>query len=109
MLKVRVPPSWRSSRTPGNFHTVTILLAHVRDPSNNPLLMGPGLEQLLCWHCTCQAGLRTVSSCTHRNGVLILLCATECWDSVKVQESLYVDTARSVPHPPSHNGYTCTD
>ena len=96
VVKVRVPPSWRSSRTPGNFHTVTLLFAHERDPANNPLLMGAGLEQLLCWHCTCKAGLRTVSSCTHRNGVLILLCATQCCDSAKVQESLYVDTARSV-------------
>ena len=95
MVKVRVPPSWRSSRTPGNFHTVTILFAHVPDPANNPLLMGAGLEQLLCWHCTCKAGLRTAASCTHRNGVLILLCATQCCDSAKVQESLYVDTARS--------------
>jgi hypothetical protein len=66
-------------------------------PAINPLLMGPGLEQLQCWHCTCRAGLRTVSSCTHRNGALILLCATQCCDTAKVQECLYVDTARSVP------------
>jgi hypothetical protein len=79
---------------PCNFHTVTLLFAHVRDPANNPLLMGAGLEQLLCWHCTYKAGLRTASSCTHRNGVLILLCVTQCCDSAKVQESLYVDTAR---------------
>ena len=58
-------------------------------------MMGAGLEQLLCWHCTCQAGLRTNSSCTHRNGILILLCATQCFDTAKVQECLYVDTARS--------------
>ena len=95
VVKVRAPPSWRSSRTPGNFHTVTFLFAHESDPAINPLMMGEGLEQLLCWHCTCQAGLRTNSSCTHRNGILILLCATQCWDTAKVQECLYVDTARS--------------
>ena len=95
IVKVRAPPSWRSSRTPGNFHTVTFLFAHERDPAINPLMMGAGLEQLLCWHCTCQAGLRTNSSCTHRNGILILLCATQCFDTAKVQECLYVDTARS--------------
>jgi hypothetical protein len=101
VVKVRLPPSWHSTRTPGNFHTVTLLVAHQRDPNINPLLMGAGLEQIQCWHCTCQAGLRTAASCTHRNAALILLCATQCCDTAKVKESLSVDTAKSVPFLPS--------
>ena len=94
MVKVRCPPSWKSTRDPSKFHTVTILLAHERDPTVNPLMMGEGLEQILDWHCTCKAGLRTCASCSHRDGILLLLCATECVNIAKRPESVAVDTAR---------------
>ena len=94
IVLVRVPPSWRSSRDPTNFHTVAIFLADEHDPNLNPLMMGEGLEQVTDWVCTCKAGLRTCASCTHRLGVLILLCATECFNSAKIPEALLVDTAR---------------
>ena len=81
---------------PSNFHTITILLAHIRDPDINPMMMGPGLEQIMDWHCSCKAGLCTAASCTHRNAALILLCATSCYDTAKVQEPVLVDTARFV-------------
>ena len=92
--KLRCPPFWKSSRDPSNFHTVTLLMAHKLDSTINPLMMGEGLEQLLDWHCTCKAGLRTSASCTHRVGALVILCATACFDTAKVQEALVVDTAR---------------
>ena len=93
---MRLPPNWKSSRDPSNFHTITILLAHVRDPDINPMMMGPGLEQIMDWNCSCKAGLRTAASCAHRNAGLILLCATSCYDTAKVQEPVVVDTARYV-------------
>ena len=96
VIKMRLPPNWKSSRDPSNFHTITILLAHVRDPDINPMMMGPGLEQIMDWHCSCKAGLRTAASCTHRNAALILLCATSCYNTAKVQEPVFVDTARFV-------------
>ena len=94
IIMTRLPPSWRSSRDPTNFHTVTVLLAHTRDQSSNPLMMGSGLEQILDWHCTCKAGLRTNASCIHRIAVLIITCATECFSTANVSEAVTVDTAR---------------
>jgi hypothetical protein len=73
---------------------VTLLLAHQRDPQINPLMMPDGLEQLVDWHCTCRAGLRTCASCCHRDSVLLVLCATSCWDSAKAAEALLVDPLR---------------
>ena len=98
VIKVRCPPSWKSTRDPSNFHTVTVLLAHRRDPSMNPLLMGQGLEQIQDWHCTCKSGLRTAASCTHRCAGLLLTCASECFNTAKVPEAVMVDTARLLFH-----------
>ena len=96
IVKMRVAPFWKSSRNPQNFHTVTFLLSSLRDPNLNPLLMGEGLEQLLDSHCSgCRAGLRTAGSCLHRIAGLILLCGAKCFDTAKVAEPVYVDTARS--------------
>ena len=94
IIKTRLPPSWKSSRDPTNFHTVTVLLAHRWDQSSNPLMMVEGLEQIIDWHCTCKGGLRTNASCTHRIAALIITCATECFDTAKVAEAVTVDTAR---------------
>jgi hypothetical protein len=94
VLKARVPPSWKSTRSPGNFHTVTLLLAHERQAGLNPLLMPEGLEQIHDWWCDCAAGKRTNASCCHRDAVLALLCATATFNSAKVPEAATVDTAR---------------
>ena len=110
-IKGRVPPSWKSTRNPANYHTVNLLLAAERDPAVNPLLMGPGMEQLLDWHCTCRyllllltiflirycicrSGIRTNASCCHRDSFWSLLCCTESCNSAKIPEPLMVDTAR---------------
>ena len=98
VLKLRCPPSWKSTFDPSKFHTVTILLAHRRDPSVNPLMMGEGLEQILDWHCTCKCGLRTAGSCTHRCAGLVLTCASMCFDTAKVPEAVMVDTIRLLVH-----------
>ena len=94
-MKMRVPPSWKSTRNPANFHTVTFLFASQRDPQVNPLCMGEGLEQLLASHCSgCKAGMRTAASCLHRIAGIMVLCGTNCFDSAKVPEPVYLDTAR---------------
>jgi hypothetical protein len=94
MVKVRCCPTWKSTLNPQNFHTVTLLLAHQGNPQHNPLMMPAGLEQLVDWHCSCRAGLRTCASCCHRDSVLLVLCATSCWDSGKAAEPLLVDPLR---------------
>ena len=95
LIKMRVPPTWKSTRNPQNFHTVTLLFAWNRDAQVNPLLMGEGLEQLMASHCSgCKAGVRTAASCLHRIAALILLCGARCFDTAKVPEAVYVDTAR---------------
>jgi hypothetical protein len=94
LVKVRCCPTWKSSLNPANFHTVSILLADQRDARVNPLLMPAGLEQILDWTCTCKAGLRTAASCCHRDSVLMVLCATACFDSAKAPEGLLVDPIR---------------
>ena len=94
VIKARMPPSWKSTFSPANYHTVTLLLAHERDPRINPLLQGPGMEQLLDSNCDCRAGIRTNCSCCHRDCLLELLAATACLDSAKVPEALLVDTIR---------------
>ena len=95
IVKLRLPPYWKSSRTDGNYHTVSYLFSNERDPASNPLCMGEGLEQLLASHCSgCKSGLRTAGSCVHRIAGIILLCASSCFDSSKVAESVYLDTAR---------------
>lgn len=94
-MKMRLPPTWKSTRNPANFHTCTFLFSNIRDPSINPQLMGEGLEQLMDSHCSgCKAGLRTAGSCVHRLSGIILLCASLIFDSAKVRESIYLDTAR---------------
>lgn len=89
-----MPPSWHTTFGPQNYHTVTLLLAHERDSTINPLQMGPGLEQIMDWHCGCQGGIRNNCSCCHRNSLLELLVATSCLDTAKVPEALLVDTIR---------------
>ena len=100
MVKLRVPPYWKSSRNPSNFHTVTFLWANLRDPLHNPLQNGEGMEQLVASHCTCASGLRTAASCLHRMACLMLLCASHCFDTAKVEEPVYLDTARPDRHTP---------
>ena len=96
MVKMRIPPSWKSTRNPQNYHTVTYLFAFNRDPQVNPLHMGEGLEQLMASHCSgCKAGVRTAASCLHRIAGIILLCGARCFDTAKVPEAVYLDTARS--------------
>jgi hypothetical protein len=73
---------------------VTLLLAHQRNPQLNPLMMPVWLEQLQDWNCSCRAGLRTCASCCHRNSVLLVLCASSCWDTAKAAEAVLVDTLR---------------
>ena len=95
VVKMRVPPSWKSTRNAANFHTVSFLFATRREPGVNPLLMGDGLEQLLDSHCSgCKAGQRTAASCLHRIAGIILLCGAKCFDPAKAQEPVYLDTAR---------------
>jgi hypothetical protein len=96
LIKVRIPPTWKSPSSSANWHTITLVLSNQRDPGHNPLRMGEGLEQIMDMHCTCKGGLRTAALCTHRVGVLLLLCATACINVAKVPEALVVDTARSV-------------
>ena len=100
MVKLRVPPYWKSPRNPSNYHTVTFLWANVRDHLLNPLQNGEGMEQLLASFCTCASGLRTAASCMHRIACLMLLCASHCFDTAKVEEPLYLDTARPDRHTP---------
>ena len=100
MVKLRVPPYWKSSRNASNYHTVTFLWADLRDPLLNPLQNGEGMEQLLASYCSCASGLRTAAGCLHRIGCLMLLCASTCFDSAKVEEPVYLDTARPDRHTP---------
>ena len=100
VVKLRVPPYWKSSRNPSNYHTVSFLWANIRDPLLNPLRNGEGMEQLLASFCTCASGLRTAGSCMHRIACLMLLCASHCFDTAKVEEPLYLDTARPDRHTP---------
>ena len=95
-MKMRVTPFWKSTRNPQNFHTVTYIFSSRRDPNLNPLLMGEGFEQLMDSYCSgCRAGLRTAGSCLHRIAGIVLLCGAQCFDTAKVQEPVYLDTARS--------------
>lgn len=94
MIKARMPPYWKTTTSPQNYHTSTLLLAHERDTNLNPMMQGPGLEQILDTYCGCQAGGRTNCSCTHRDCFLELLVATACLDTAKVPEALLVDTIR---------------
>ena len=95
LVKMRIPPTWKSTRNSANFHTCTYLFSNIRDPNINPQLMGEGLEQLMDSFCSgCKAGTRTAASCVHRLSGLILLCASSTFDSAKVAESVYMDTAR---------------
>lgn len=94
VIKARMPPYWKTTTNPQNYHTVTLLLADERDINLNPLMQGPGLEQLLDTNCRCQAGTRVNCSCTHRDCLLELLMASACLDTAKVPEALLVDTIR---------------
>ena len=95
-MKMRVTPFWKSTRNPQNWHTVTYIFSSLRDPNLNPLLMAEGFEQLIDSYCSgCKAGLRTAGSCLHRIAGIILLCGAQCFDTAKVQEPVYLDTARS--------------
>ena len=95
IVKMRVASFWKSTRNPANFHTVTYIFSSHSDPSFNPLLMGEGLEQLMGSFCSgCKAGARTAASCLHRIAGIILLCGAQCFDTAKVQEPVYLDTAR---------------
>ena len=97
IVKMRVASFWKSTRNPANFHTVTYIFSNHRDPDLNPLLLGEGLEQLMGSHCSgCKAGLRTAASCLHRVAGIILLCGAKCFDTAKVPEPVYLDTARYI-------------
>ena len=73
-MKLRIPPTRKSTQNPANFHTCTFLFSNIRDPSINPQLMGEGLEQLMDSFCSgCKAGARTAES-----GV--------CWGCYQLQE-----------------------
>ena len=95
VLKMRVPPTWKSTRNPQNFHTVTLVFSWHEDSQVNPLGMGDGLQRLMATHCSnCKAGVRTAASCLHRIAAVILLCGARCFDTAKVPEAVYVDTDR---------------
>ena len=94
IIKMFLPPSWKTTYSPANYKTITMLFNNEHDVSLNPLMMPDSLVQLLDWNCPCRGGLRTVCSCTHRTGALELLCYAEGIDSAKVQEPVTIDTAR---------------
>ena len=77
-----------------NFKDTTSCWNNDYDPGFNPLMMDEELCQLIDQYCTCQAGLRTAASCTHRLASLMLLCCAQAIDTAKVQEAVVVDTAR---------------
>ena len=93
LVKMRLPPTYKSPGNQGNWHTVTLLVSDQRDPRHNPLMMGEGLEQLIDSYCGCRGGLRTCALCCHRVAAILLLMATQCVNVAKAPEALIVDTA----------------
>lgn len=64
VVKSLMPPNMKGWRTPGNWHTVTLIMAAGPNPSNH-LMLGPSLQRLVSHYCDCQSGNRTNSCCSH--------------------------------------------
>ena len=89
-IKGSLPPTHKSWRDKGNFHTTTILLAKEDNPTNH-LRLGPKLRRIVSHNCTCRSGQRTNSACCHVTGLVIELWARELFRSAKVQEPRLAD------------------
>jgi hypothetical protein len=93
VIKMLVSPNMKAWRTPGNWHTVSVILAHGQNAANH-LMLGPLLQRLVSHHCDCKAGARTNSTCSHVVAVLIALFAPNCYLPTKVLEPRLQDPQR---------------
>ena len=93
VIKALVPPNIHSWRTPGNWHTVTVILAQGGNPDNH-LMLGPLLQRIVSMYCDCMSGDRTNSTCSHCMAVVIGLFAPTHYRSTKVREPRLTDPLR---------------
>ena len=98
ILKARYAPSWSSSMTDGNWHTVTSLVCRGANPYNR-LNLGPLLDRLIALLCDCLAGYKTNSCCAHQGAHVKALMAPSLFRSRKVNESRLTDIYRWVETP----------
>jgi hypothetical protein len=93
VLKLRYPPSFNSPRTPGNWHTVTLVISQGPNLTNH-LGLGPKLSRVVATHCNCLSGSGTNSACCHRVAAVIALMAPQCFNPAKVESARRVDIYR---------------
>jgi hypothetical protein len=98
VVKSLMPPNMKGWRTPGNWHTVTLIMAAGPNPSNH-LMLGPSLQRLVSHYCDCQSGNRTNSCCSHVMALVIGLFAPTLFKSTKVSEPRLQDPLRFYSTP----------
>ena len=122
MLKVLVPPSWKTWRSLSNWHTsnnifltpkmkdyvnffppATLVFSRGENPANH-LHLGRQLSRLMAHACSCEAGLRTNSACRHINASVTAVCSPNSFRTTKKMDARLTDLNRPDGHQPNESG-----